>query len=108
LEIVIYADAELGQLDIQLAQAYRDASTIMAGEQHKGLTESEREWLRFVNKTCPLGTVGGIPSVIARSCVRAAFQTRISQLQTCLKNTLQARTPCLNEFQLVEKKPGTQ
>lgn len=108
LELVICADAELGQLDIQLAQAYRDASTIMAGEQHKGLAESEREWLRFVNKTCPLGAVGGIPSVIARSCVRASFQTRISQLQTCPKKELQARTPCLNEFRLLEKKPGAQ
>lgn len=108
LEIVICADAELGQIDIQLAQAYRDASTLMAGEQHKGLIESEREWLQFVNKTCPLGAVGGIPSVTGRSCVRAAFQMRISQLQTCPKKELQARKPCLNEFQLSEKKPGAQ
>lgn len=108
LEIVICADAELGQLDIQLTQAYRGASTTMTGAQHKDLIDSEREWLRFVNKTCPLGAVGGIPSVIARSCVRAAFQTRILQLQLCPKKEPQARTACLNEFHLLKKEPGAQ
>ena len=108
LEIVICADAELGQIDIQLAQAYRDASAIMTGAQHRDFIDSERQWLRFVNEMCPLGAVGGIPSVIGRSCVRTAFQTRISQLQLCPKKELQARTACLNEFHLLEKKPGAQ
>jgi uncharacterized protein YecT (DUF1311 family) len=64
LEILICADAELGQTDIELAQAYDDAGTVMAGAQHKDLIESERQWLRFVSGKCPLGAVGGIPSVL--------------------------------------------
>jgi uncharacterized protein YecT (DUF1311 family) len=108
LEIVICADAELGQQDIQLAQAYGDAGAVMLGEQHKDLIDSERQWLRFVSKTCPLGAVGGIPSVIARACVRNAFQTRIAQLPTCAKKEPQQRIQCLNDFHLSDNKNGSQ
>jgi uncharacterized protein len=104
LEIVICADAELGQTDIMLAAAYHDAGDAMLAGQHKDLVDSERQWLRFVSGTCPLEVVGGIPSVLARSCVRTAFQTRIAQLQTCPQKKLQERIPCLNDFQLSEKK----
>jgi uncharacterized protein len=108
LEIVICADAELGQTDIELAQTYHDAGTVIVSVQNKDLIESERQWLRFVSRTCPLGTVGGIPSVLARSCVRTAFQTRIAQLQACPQKKVQERIPCLNDFHLLEKKSGTQ
>lgn len=108
LEIAICADAGLGQTDIELAQAYDDAGTVMGGAQHKDLIESERQWLRFVSGKCPLGAVGGIPSVLARSCVRTAFQTRIVQLQTCSQKETQERIPCLNDFHLLGKRSGTQ
>jgi uncharacterized protein len=104
LEIVICADAELGQKDIELAEAYHDADTAMGPAQHKDLVDSERQWLRFVSGTCPLGVVGGIPSVLARSCVRTAFQTRIEQLQTYPQKKLQERVSCLNDFHLSESK----
>lgn len=104
LEIVICADAELGQIDIKLAQAYRDASTFMVGEQRRHLIGSEHRWIHFVSKSCPLGAVGGIPSAIARACVREAFQVRIEQLQTCSQKEPRERTPCLNDFRLSEKK----
>jgi len=108
LEIVICANADLGQTDILLAQAYQDASTAMTGAQHKDLVDSERQWLRFVSGTCPLGTIGGIPSVLARSCVRAAFQTRIAQLQTCPQRKLPERIPCLNDFHVSEEQQSAQ
>lgn len=101
---MICADAELGQLDIQLAQAYRDAGAVMTGTQYKDLIDSERQWLRFVGETCPLGAVGAIPSVMARSCLRATFQTRISQLQTCPQKEPRARILCLNDFHVLENK----
>lgn len=104
LEIVICADAELGQLDIALAEAYKDASTVMAAGQNKDLIGSERQWLRFVSETCPLGVVGGIPSVFARSCVRSALQIRIAQLRTCPPKELQQRLSCLNDFHVLDKK----
>ena len=87
-----------------MEQAYRDAQTIMAGDQHKVLIDSERQWLHFVNATCPLGAVGGIPPVTARSCVGVAFQTRIGQLRTCLLKEPQEQLPCLNDFHLSERK----
>jgi uncharacterized protein len=104
LEIVICADADLGQKDIELAEAYHDADAAMGAAQHKDLVDSERQWLRFVSGTCPLGVVGGIPSVLARSCVRTSFQTRIEQLQTCPQKKLQERVLCLNDFHLSETK----
>jgi len=108
LEIVICADAELGETDIKLAQAYHDADEDMTAVQHKVLVDSERQWLHFVSGTCPLGTVGGIPSVLARSCVRAAFQSRIAQLQTCLLKKPQEQLPCLNDFHVLETKQDKQ
>ena len=104
LDIVICADAELGQTDIMLAEAYHVASEAILAAQFKDLVDSERQWLRFVSETCPLGAVGGIPSALTRSCVRTAFQTRIAQLQTCPQMKLQERIPCLNDFHLSEPK----
>lgn len=102
LEIVICADAELGQTDIRLAQAYHDAGVAMGPSQHEALVASEDAWLKFVGRTCPLGAVGGIPPVLTRACVRTAFETRIGQLQTCMKQSAQARMACLNHFELME------
>lgn len=103
LEIVICADAELGQTDIKLAQAYGDAKAAMNGEQNKALIDSERQWLRFVTRACPLGVIGAIPSVFARACVREAFATRLVQLHECPRKELQRRIPCLNNFRLSER-----
>jgi len=100
LEIVICADAELGQTDIHLAQAYYEADAALGPTQHKQLVESERKWLHFVSTSCPLGTVGGIPPVLARACVRTAFETRIGQLQRCPNRAPQERIACLNGFLL--------
>jgi uncharacterized protein len=103
LEIVICADAELGQTDINLAEAYHDADKVMAG-QHKDLVDNQRQWLRSVDDTCLMGIVGGIPSLVTRSCVKAVFEKRIAQLQTCPQKEPQERMPCLNDFQGAEKR----
>jgi uncharacterized protein len=100
LEIVICADSELGQADIRLAKVYHDANAAVSAGQHADFVTSERNWLRYVTNTCPLGAVGGIPSVLARGCVRRAFQTRIQQLQICPQKEASQRIPCLNDFQL--------
>jgi uncharacterized protein len=103
LEIVICADAELGQTDIRLAETYRKADTALGAAQHKDLVESERKWLRFVNSSCPLGAIGGIPPVLTRACVRQAFDMRIGQLQECPTKVPSEQISCLNDFQLFEK-----
>lgn len=103
LEIVICADAELGQTDIQLAQTYHQADTALGPIRHKQLVESERKWLHFVNASCPLGAIGGIPSILTRSCVRSAFQKRIVQLQECPTQNPKNPESCLNDFQLFDK-----
>jgi uncharacterized protein len=100
LEIVICADAELGQTDIKLAQVYHDANIAISTAQHADLVASERNWLRYVTNTCPLGAIGGIPSVWTRGCVRSAFETRIQQFQICPQKEASQRIPCLNEFRL--------
>jgi len=105
LESVTCTDAKLGRMDIKLNRAYHDADKAMAG-QHKDLADSERGWLGFVNGTCPLGASNrqwfrfrfGIPPLSTRVCVRAAFEKRISQLQTCPKKEPLERMPCLNDF----------
>lgn len=103
LEIVVCADSELGQKDIELAQAYHDTGAQMGAAQHESLVESERKWLRFVNSSCPLGAAGGIPPVMARACVRSAFEFRIGQLKTCPQKSSAEQLTCLNDFQLMTK-----
>jgi uncharacterized protein len=104
MDIAICADAELGQTDIKLAQAYQDAGVTMTLEQHKDLVDSERQWLLYVNQTCPIGVIGGIPSVMARSCIRTAFETRIDQLRSCSRKNTPEELPCLDDFTLFLKK----
>jgi uncharacterized protein len=104
LDLSICADAELGQLDIQLAQAYREVKTILASTQQEALIDSERQWLHFVNEACPVEVVGGIPSVFERGCLRTAFRTRIVQLQGCPKKEPTERISCLNDFRVLENK----
>jgi len=103
LEIVICADSELGQKDIELAQAYREADASMGQSQHAKLVESERNWLRFVASSCPLGTVGGIPPVLTRACVRSAFEARIAQLRLCSQKPASDQMPCVGDFQITAK-----
>jgi uncharacterized protein len=102
LEIVICADAVLGQADLHLADAYHAATAAMGSGERQNLARSERDWLRFVNQTCPLGAIGGIPPLLTRSCVRTAFETRIEQLQACPNRPARERVPCLNRFALMQ------
>jgi len=103
LEIVICADADLGQKDIKLAETYRAAIKAIGPQQRKDLVASERQWLAFVTEYCPLGPVGAIPSVFTRGCVRSAFETRIAQLQTCPQKQSAERISCLKDFRVVTK-----
>ena len=107
LEIAICADAELGQTDIKLAQVYHDANTAIPTAQHADLVTSERNWLRYVTNTCPLGAIGGIPPLLSRGCVRRAFETRIQQFQTCPRKEAQQLIPCLNDFHLEPTEANT-
>lgn len=102
LEIVICADASLGQDDIELAGVYK-GSLAAAVDKRQQYVESERQWLRFVNQNCPLGIVGGIPSVFARACVRSAFEVRIAQLRECPQKPAPDQIHCLNDFQIMAK-----
>ena len=102
LENVICADADVGQADIQLAHAYREADQAMGG-QHRELVESQRQWLGRVSNYCPLGDAGGIPPLLARLCVRDRFENRTSQLQACSKKEPQERLTCLNDFRFERK-----
>ena len=103
LEIVICADAELGQADIKLAAAYRTALDATGSAGHDALMGSERVWLRRVAAHCPLGAVGSIPPVQARACVRAAFSARSQQLGQCASKPAAEQAACLDAFRLLPK-----
>ena len=98
LEIVICADSELGQDDIALTQAYHIADRSLGPTRHQELILSQRRWLRFVNTSCPMGAVGGIPPLLTRACVRSAFEKRTSQLNACPKKSSAEQMSCLNDF----------
>jgi uncharacterized protein len=104
LEIVICADARLGQTDIELAKAYKDADSAIGTEQHTQLVANEQKWVKSVSQSCPLGPIGGIPSIFARACVRDFFEKRITQLQSCKQKPPQEQIPCLNQPVLMESK----
>lgn len=108
LQTVICGDSQLRQADVRVDQAYQQAKISMSAEQQGSLTDSEHKWLRFVSRTCLLGPVAGIPSVTARSCIRATFQARIAQLKKCPHTDPQKRIPCLNDFHVSEEQRNGQ
>jgi uncharacterized protein len=103
LESMICADARLGQADIKLAHAYRDADKTMAA-QHEDLVESERQWLGFVSQTCSVGQFGRIPPWNTRLCLQDGFEKRIAQLVSCPQKEPPERMSCLNDFQPLQNK----
>jgi uncharacterized protein len=101
IEIAICADSSLGKADIQLAESYIDAGSNLGPGMHAPLVMSERHWLRFVNQSCPLGAIGGIPPLLTRECLREAFEVRSEQLQTCPRKPVAEQLSCLNHFMLM-------
>jgi uncharacterized protein len=100
LELAICADSGLGQKDIELSEAYAHAIQVLDPNERSLLTKSEKEWLQYVQKTCPMGAVGGIPPVLTRSCIRTAFETRATQLNECVARGDRQHIECLNHFSL--------
>jgi len=105
LQIVVCADHELGQLDVQVTAALKTANETFDSSQHSDLMASEEKWAQFVGDRCPLGVVGGVPPVLARGCIRSAFKIRISQLQSCATKENAERIPCLNDFRILPDQP---
>jgi uncharacterized protein len=103
LEIVICADAQLGEEDLELSRVYKLAKASM-GSQADDLIDSERRWLRYVNGNCPLGAIGGIPPMMTRACVRSAYEVRIQQLRDCPAKNRSDKTQCLNDFRILEQR----
>ncbi len=99
LQIVICADGELGQGDLAVAQAVELAGTKVDTVE---LGKSQANWLAYVEQTCPLGAVGGIPPVQARACVDSAFEVRAKQIGECAAKANEA-IACLNDFRIMEK-----
>lgn len=101
LEIAICADADLGKADIALSAAYRAALATAGPDGREELVASERRWLGFVQGTCPLGAVGGVPPVLGRACVRSAYEVRTRQLGACAAKPAAARAACLADFKVL-------
>lgn len=100
LQLTICADAELGQKDIELSEAYIHAGEKLSQNERQELDESQKGWVHYIENLCPMGTTGGIPPLLTRSCVRTAFETRTAQLRDCIAVTEPKRRQCLNDFRL--------
>ena len=100
LQLAICADAGLGQKDIELSEAYVHASDSLAANERGELVESQNKWVHYVENLCPMGATGGIPPLLARSCIRTAFETRTAQLSGCIAEKATKRSQCLNDFRL--------
>ena len=104
LQLAICADFQLGRKDIELSESYVRASHALKPDKKALLAKSENEWIRYVQKTCPMGATGGIPPVLTRSCIRAAFETRTTQLNECIAKEDDRQIRCLNDFKLFADK----
>jgi uncharacterized protein len=99
LEVVICADSDLGQTDIDLAAAYKTALAETTDQLRDTIIKSERSWLKFVETSCPLGVIGAIPPLEARICVKSAFKERVKQLGRCSSDQKQDAA-CFWQFSL--------
>lgn len=103
LQIVICADARLGDADLELSKTYTKTKSSFGPSFESALQSNQDRWLKFVTGSCPLGVIGGIPPLMTRLCVRSAFETRTRQLQACSeKNDSGTRLDCLDHFKLVD------
>jgi hypothetical protein len=66
------------------------------------LALSEEKWSQFVEKSCPMGTVGGIPPWLTRACISEAYEQRIQQVQTCSERSADERRACLDNFKIFQ------
>ena len=100
LQIVICADAELGEKDIKLAGLLKDESAKLDDARRSELSINQANWSQFVQESCPMGAIGGIPSWLTRACVGEAYERRIEQVQTCTQKPAKQHRACLAEFNL--------
>jgi uncharacterized protein len=107
VELAVCADADLGQLDLQLEDTYRNASKLLPSSDDKPLRASQQKWRQFVAHTCPLGVVGGIPDILTRGCLRELYEKRIAQVQRCPRQSLSAAISCLGRFEGLDPPPST-
>lgn len=103
LQVVICADHELGQKDLQVAHVFDAAISASDPPTRRMLEDSQRKWFDFIRNSCPLGVVGGIPDIITRGCIRSAYETRAQQLESCAKQPAGDHARCLNDFKTLEK-----
>jgi uncharacterized protein len=103
LQIVICDDHDLGQKDLAVAHAFDTAISGSDAATRSLLDDSQRKWLEYVRSRCPLGTVGGVPPLLTRGCIRSAYEIRARQLDSCMKQPVSNRGQCLNEFKIVEQ-----
>jgi uncharacterized protein YecT (DUF1311 family) len=107
LQIVICADAKLGEAGLELTNIYAKAKASFGPAFESPLQATQDRWLKFVTESCPLGAIGGIPPLMTRLCVRSAFVTRTHQLQACSEDKdPQNRLKCLNHFSILDE-PGS-
>jgi uncharacterized protein len=104
LQLAICSDASLGQKDIELSEVCAHASESLAQNERGKLEESQKDWFHYVEGLCPMGTTGGIPPLLTRSCIRTAFETRTMQLSNCIAQAEPRRSQCLNDFRLFADK----
>ena len=101
METAICSDVLLGQNDIVLSVAFKDALKAAGSGKEAVVRSSQRSWLQWVAKTCPMATPGEIPSLLTRACLRTAFDTRTEQLRNCTPANAEDPAACLNAFAIL-------
>lgn len=99
LELTVCAYSNLGEADNNLAVVIQDAKSIIPPPQQQLLDDSQRHWLKFVNSTCPWGSIGGVPSTYARGCVEILYEKRTAQVQGCARLPVADQSSCFSKLE---------
>ena len=95
LEQLICSSDTIGNEDIDLSAAYREALASSAPEVRKVLVASESGWLSYVAKSCIGKAIGRDASKL---CAEQAFSDRADQLKRCMAKGGDEKTTCLNAY----------
>jgi uncharacterized protein YecT (DUF1311 family) len=75
----ICSDPKLSALDTQLAAAYATARAQLSPEAAGQIQKDQREWLTFIDKSCPPGSTGDPADM--RGCLSAGYEERRRQFR---------------------------
>lgn len=79
-ERLICSDAKLSEIDGELGRVYQERLALLSPKGAELLRGSQRSWLTYANRTCPMAAPRGGRQRDSTSCLRGRYEERVKDL----------------------------